>query len=231
MNCKHVFTNRSMSMCLVSALCIWLMSWICAAPVSAQDVPAAAKAAAENGFRPLLKAIPPSELAHFNFSNPAEVSQAVLGEGFRVYTIPPDLILNYDGNSSVQEMIRPTSLWFFPVVANGQVRTTITVDMVKGEYKAVSVGGSGVATEWALAQGKWPSSRGYKRVFVRIYQATADFVIVSDATQTKMAPMPAGRALLGAGEAALLDLPEVIPALQDAVRANIDAARLMEQAR
>jgi hypothetical protein len=230
MNSNHVFTKRSMSMSLVPVLCIWLMLGISGAPASAQDVPAAAKAAAQKGFRPLLKAIPAGELARFNFSNPDDVRQATLGEGFRVFTISPDLILNYDGRSSVQEMIRPTSLWFFPVVAGGQVRTMITVDMVDGQYRAVSVGGSGVAVEWARAQVKWPSSSGYTRVFLRIYQATADFVVVSDASQTKMAPLPSGKTLLGGGEAALLDLAEVLPGLQEAVRVNMDAARLMDQA-
>jgi hypothetical protein len=49
------------------------------APILAEEIPAAARVAAEKGFLPLLKAIPAGELGHFNFVDQGEVDQAELG--------------------------------------------------------------------------------------------------------------------------------------------------------
>ena len=231
MNDGRVFTKRSFALGVMLALWIWLTLGINVAPLSAQDVPPAAKAAAETGFRSLLEAIPPDALSHFNFSNTDEVSQAILGEGFRVHTIPPEFILSYDGNTSIQEMIRPTSMCFFPVISNGQTRTLVTVDLVDKEYKAVSIGGSGLSRQWTRAQEMHPSSGEYERVFVRVYQAAADFVVMSDTVETKLASLQAqvGKTLMAREELTLHDPADVIRGLQSPVRENIDAARLMDE--
>jgi hypothetical protein len=230
MNDGHVFTKRFFGLGILSTFCICLTLWVNIAPLSAQDVPPAAKAAAEKGFRSLLEAIPPDALSHFNFSNTDEVRQALLGEGFRVHTIPPELILSYDGNVPIEEMIRPTSMWFFPVISRGQIRTLVTVDMVGKEFKAVSIGGSGLSRQWALVQEIWPSSGKSERFFVRVYQAAADFVVISDAVETKVALLKAQgeKTLAGGRELTLHDPADVIMGLQGRVRENIDAARLME---
>ena len=231
MNDGHVFTKRFFGLGILSTLCIWLTLWVNIAPLSAQDVPPAAKAAAEKGFRSLLEAIPPDALSHFNFSNTDEMRQAILGEGFRVHTLPPELILSYDGSATIQEMIRPTSMWFFPVISKGQIRTLVTIDMVENEYKAVSIGGSGLSRQWARAQEMRPSSGGYERVFVRVYQAASDFVVISDTVETKMASLQAQeeKTLTAGGELTLHDPADVIMGLQGIVRENIDAARLMDE--
>ena len=233
MNYRHAFAKRFFSLGMLSALCVGLTLWVTIAPLSAEDVPPAAKAAAKKGFRSLLAAIPADALSHFNFTNTDEVNEAILGEGFRVYTLPPELILNFDGRASIREMIRPTSMWFFPIFSKGRVRTLLTVDMVKNEYHAVSIGGSGLARQWTRAHEMRPASGEYERVFVRVYQAAADYVVMSDTVETKMAPLQAKdeKALTAQGELTLRDPADIIVGLQSIIRENIDAARLMDESR
>jgi hypothetical protein len=223
MKMKPRASKASLSFLLV--FCIWLtVGMTNVLPLSAQEVPAAVGGAAV-GFRSLLEAIPSSEISNFNFADKEEVKSATLGEGFRVHTIPPELILNYSPGQAIEDMVMPTPIWFFPVLVNGEARTLITVDLLDGQYQAVSLGGRGVAKEWAAASAKWPASAGYQNTFVRIYQATADFVLVSNVVGTQMAPLQAGETATGMGALGLYDPSAVIMALQEPVRANLEIAR------
>ncbi len=219
-------TKRSFRLSVLSVLAIWLLLWTGALPLSAQDVPPEVKAAAEQGYRSLLDAIPSDALSHFNFTNAGQVKQATLGEGFRVHTIPPESILAYDGKASVHELMVPTSIWFFPVISEGQARTLITVDKVGSGYKAVSIGGSGLALQWAGTRELY-SSGGHERVFVRVYQATADFVVISDGARTRMAPLGAAmmQSLKDAGGSGLYEPSDIITGLRGPVKTMLDAAR------
>lgn len=223
---SHLSTKRSFRLIVPAVFAIWLLLWTSAPPLSAEDVPPEVKAAAEQGYRSLLGAIPADALSHFNFTNADQVKQATLGEGFRVHTIPPESILAYDGKTSVHELIVPTSIWFFPVISDGQARTLITVDKVAGGYKAVSIGGSGLALQWAGTR-ELSSSGGHERVFVRVYQATADFVVISDGGRARMAPLGAAmmQSLKDAGGSGLYEPSDIITGLRGTLRTTMDAAR------
>jgi hypothetical protein len=224
MKMKPRASKTSLSFLLV--FCIWLtVGMTNVLPLSAQGVPAAVGGAAEYGFRSLLEAIPLPEISNFNFADKDEIKSATLGEGFRVFTIPPELIVNYNPGLAIEDMVMPTPIWFFPVLVSGEARALITVDLLDGQYQAVSLGGRGVAKEWAAASAKWPASAGYQNTFVRIYQATADFILVSNAVGTKMAPLQAGEMATGMGALGLYDPSAVIMALQEPVRANLESAR------
>jgi hypothetical protein len=141
-----------------------------------------------------------------------------------IYTISPDQILNYNVGSDVESIISPTDIWLFPVVSKGEARTLITVDSVDGEWRAVSIGGSGVAKQWASITGN--SSAAYK--FVRVYQAMADFVLMSDVGETKMAPLESARISLELEGEGACDPSKIILELQEPVRQNIEAFKVTE---
>lgn len=198
------------------------------APILAEEIPAAAKVAAEKGFLPLLKAIPVGELGHFNFADQGEVDQAELGEPFMIYTILPDQILNYNAGTDVESIITPTDIWLFPVVSKGEARTLITVDFMEGEWRAVSIGGSEVAKQWASITGNSSAAEGAIYKFVRVYQAVADFVLMSDIGETKMVPLVSARISLELEGEGACDPSKIILELQEPVRQNIEAFKVME---
>lgn len=193
------------------------------APISAEEIPAAAKAAAKDGLLPFLKAIPSEELEYFNFADQNEVDQAELGDPFMIYTILPDQILNYAVGTDVESIITPTNVWLFPVVSKGVARTLLTIDFVDGNWRAVSIGGTGVAKQWDSIKGDSSLEGESVYKFVRVYQAVADFVLISDIPGSKMVPLESARMSLGLEGKEAYEPSKIILGLQEPVRQNLEA--------
>ena len=216
--------KRSSVLILVFSLCMVMGTTF--SLLWAEEVPEGVRTAAENGFKSLLHKIPEETLTYFNFDTAEELEKSVLGEPFRMYTILPEVILNYGGSDlPVEKMISPTPIWFFPVIVDGKIRTLITVDLVGGEYQAVAVGGSNLSKEWGSVIEKWPPSAGYEHTFVRVFQATADFVLLSRVGQAGgMVALEAGRVSLGLGAGEIYPPAQILPALRIPVMENIKSS-------
>jgi len=187
--------------------------------------------AAARGLAPLLKAIPARDLAQYNFPDERELDRSTLGNPFRIHTIPPELILNYSPETSLEEIISPTSIWLFPVILEGETRTLLTVDFIDGEWRAVAIGRSGLAKRWASILELWPSSDGYQHTFVRIFQAKADFVILSHAGGTKITPLESACISLGVSEAETYSPSQIMMKLQKPVQDNIESSQFINEER
>ncbi|KPJ49841.1 MAG: hypothetical protein AMJ41_02230, partial [candidate division Zixibacteria bacterium DG_27] len=168
---------RSRSVFQILALLSLYLLVLPKAAISDQAPPTEVVQAATGGLQPFLRAIPADNLAHYGFSNEAEFAQARLGEPLRVYTIVPDNISNYIPGTDLTSLLTATNLWYFPVLCFGEARTILTVDLVKGEWRAVAIGSSGLAKEVQKLRLRWPSSDGYEHTFVRVFQAQSDFLV------------------------------------------------------
>jgi len=178
---------------------------------------------AVEGLRPLLESVPDEDIVNYGFSSKEELSQATVGEPFRIYTITPDKIMHYTEEIELTSLISPTSLWIFPVLCRSEVRTLLTVDFVNGEPKAVAIGSSGLARQLALVKSKWPRSDGYDYKFIRIYQANADFVLLLKNGVVKITPLDSAALILKLKKTAqgvyeLYNPSEIIPKLIPIVR-------------
>lgn len=210
---------------LAKGFCVLILFLLLGLPGSAAEVPVGAQEAALRGLTSFLKAIPKRDLGHFNFSSQKELDEARLGSPFRVYTIDPEKIFGFTSTMSLNEIISPTRLWFFPIISNDEIRTLLTIDLVDGEWRAVAIGSSGLAKQWASVVSVWPTSKGYKHTFVRVFQASADFVVVSDPKEARMVPLESARISLKIERAKAYNPSEIIPALKKAVRDNIEASK------
>lgn len=198
------------------------------APISAEEIPSAAKIAAKEGLLAFLKAIPAEELEYFNFAEQGEVDQAKLGDPFMIYTISPDQILNYAVGTDVESIITPTNVWLFPVISNGAARTLLTMDFMDGNWRAVSIGGSGVAKEWdtIIRDSSVEGEPIYK--FVRIYQAVADLVLVSDMQESRMVPLKSACISLELEEKETYEPSKIILGIQETVRQNLEIFKTVD---
>jgi hypothetical protein len=190
----------------------------------AEEPPAAVKEAAVKGLTSLLPAIVGDSLKHYNFSDPKELDKATLGGPFRVYTITPENILSYSSGVPVERIISPTSVWLFPVIAEGEVRTLLTVDQVDGGWKAVAIGSSGLAKQWASIMQVRPSSEGYDHTFVRVFQATSDIVLVSRLGETEIIPLESARVSLGLVQGGTFSVQDIIISMQKPVLDNLNSS-------
>jgi hypothetical protein len=178
--------------------------------------PAAVTDAARRGLRRFLKAIPQPELVHFNFADPTEVELAELGTPFELFTIRPEEILAYEPGTPLDRIVLPMPVWFFPVVVKGESRTLLYVELMRGSWQAVGIGSSGIAKRWAAAQGVRPTVDGHANVFVRVYQARADFVLSTKDSVIQMIPLKSAGSMLSEARERH-DPAEVIASLRPSV--------------
>lgn len=215
-------------------VCILAIFLLFVVPSRAREtVPQEVAQAAMDGLSSFLKAIPATELAHYGFSSEENLSKATLGAAFRVYTITPDKILNFDPQMELSALITPTELWFFPVLYDREVRTILTVDKMNGEWQAVAIGSSGLARQLKNVADEWPESEGYEFKFIRIYQAQSDLMVLSKKGMTKIFPLESARISLkltkiGKEEEGLHNIVDIIPKLIPVVRQNIQSSEKIE---
>lgn len=201
--------------------------------MSGETAPQEVVQAATDGLGSFLKAIPMSDLSHYGFSPNEDLTQATLGKPFRVYTISPDKILSYETQMELSSIVSPTSLWFFPVLCRGEVRTILTVDRMGEKWQAVAIGSSGLAGQLKSVKDKWPESEGYEHKFVRIYQAMSDLVILSKEGAFEVIPLESARIALNLGKVGegvyeVHSTSDIIRKLIPVVRQNIQSKEEMK---
>jgi hypothetical protein len=210
-----------------TALVVWLAS---ASMAFGQFPPAAVVSAARSGLAAFLSAGDRQGLMRLGFRRESEIDQAMLGEGFQVFTIAPDRLLK-TGAADGPAMAVGTSLWQFLVVSDHDARATLTIDRMNGEWLAVSLGASGVADQLMAMVRRYPTSTGFQLRLVRVYQASADLVEVSQSgTVAGLVPLVSARVALGLPDQAfdaadLRPWPEVAAGLRPVVARAMQAVR------
>jgi hypothetical protein len=157
----------------VITLCIPLLSF------AADKPPTDIHRAADDGLKIFLKNKPMGTRQHLGFEKQGDVDTAVLGQGFPIFTIPPDRFLNGDPAQDLQSLMVPTGFWQFLIMSGGVPKALLTVDMVNGVWTPVSIGAAGLASELGKLIEAWPSSEGYSYRIIRVYQAKSDFAELS----------------------------------------------------
>ena len=156
-----------------------------------------------------------------------ELSESVLGEGFQVFTVPPDKLLAARPDQGLLTLAVPTSQWEFLVLSEGKAKATLTVDLVNNVWTAVSFGKAGLAQQLETVLKTWPISSDYRFRLIRVYQATSDFIVLSKGDEVEgVIPLTSARVAMGLEYKSFnpMDLRspnEVVTDLIPIVRANI----------
>ena len=170
---------RSVKFLLVESLVVMLFPLLLQpSPVlsSSEIPPGAVTNAAEHGVRIFVKDPLVKNLQRFGLASKEQVDNAALGKGFRVFSIPPEGLLDFASSRDLDSLVRASNTWQFLIVADGKAASLLTVDFFNNQWTPVSIGGSGLAKEVEALFGAWPSSAGYSYRFIRVYQAKSDFM-------------------------------------------------------
>ncbi len=125
----------------------------------------------------------------------SDLDKAFVGEGFQVFTIPPDRLLSANASDSFNSLAMPSTIWEFLVMTDGKATGIVTVDRMNGVWKAVSFGKAGLAKQLEAGLKAWPA--GYQLRLIRIYQAMSDFIEVSSADKILgVVPLTSAKAAL-----------------------------------
>jgi hypothetical protein len=120
-----------------------------------------------------------------------------LGMGFQVHTVNP-LTLVENTAAALEALAFPMDMWRFIVLENGKPIGLLTVAGVNREWQAVSFGGAELSVEIANIRETWPAKSGFTFRFIRVYQATSDFMeIISGHESLGFAPLKSARVSLG----------------------------------
>jgi len=142
-----------------------------------------------------------------------------LGLGFQMHTVSP-LALVKNTELTLQALVLPMDMWRFLVLENEKPIGLLTVVKVDQQWKAVSFGGADLAMEIETIGKNWS---GYTFRFIRVYQATSDFMeIMSGRDTLGFAPLKSARISLGidsfeAGPGRLLYNSEILEPLRGMV--------------
>lgn len=203
---------------------------ITVAKAVAAKEPIGLRSSAESGLRTLIndlsKDIPAGTLPDgfpFDINDISELKNAKLGMGFEVHTAHPQTLLA--GGRPFEQMLMGTGIWNFVVLVDGYPTALLEMEKVHGKWQVNGAGGSKLAQDVHLTTQQNAGRNAFR--FVRIYQATADFLEVKDIEgKSRFAPLLAARQSLrmpanSALEQAAPTSVDVLPTLQGAVREHL----------
>jgi hypothetical protein len=203
----------------------------CARPAfSAEAAPPEAIAAARSGLPAFLEKIPPEGLGEYGFAPGDRLDEAYPGKPYLLHEIPPAAIERFASEDSVDSLLAPAGVWYFPVMMDGEARAILVVDRVDGGWVAVSLGQASLAGELNAIRRQWPASGGYDPRLIVSYQAAAYFFSVPQVGGRNLTRIQApGRGAVPRAPArryaAVSDLAATIEALRPEVEENIRRAR------
>ena len=142
-------------------------------------VPPEVQEAAESGLPFFLGQIPSGSKELYGFSAGDDLSQAKLGGALRMHTITPNA-LEKSSSSGVSSIRSETSMWFFPVLVEGESKAMLIVDRDGESWKAVSLGYAGLGHELNEVLATWPESKGFHPQLIAVFQAKRFYFAVPE---------------------------------------------------
>ena len=193
----------------------------------AGEVPLEVREAGIQGISIFLKDTRIKGLHRLGFESKADIDDAAIGQGFQVFTIPTDQLLNDLNAEDFQSLATPTNLWQLLVLNGKKANALLTVDLVDGKWTPVEMGASGLAKELSMILEAWPETSGYQYRLIRVYQAKSAFVELSqDDKLIGIVPLTSLNAAIdeqkkGFDPIDIQDAKEVLGKLRPAVRRNV----------
>jgi hypothetical protein len=130
--------------------------------------PAEALKAANDGFvKYLTTSVTEDTKTIVGFDAGDDLSKAVLGEPFQLYTLPADSIRNYRGTTKVRSLIQKSEFWYFPILIGGKVKMMLYVGKRKDVWERAGLGSAGLAREMQVLLTQYSPKKGYTPLLVQ----------------------------------------------------------------
>lgn len=191
----------------VSGAALVLCLLLAATTAQAQTPPVDA---ARTGLSAMLARLPQDDAAAYGFpagTDPSAVT--LLGEPLRLKTITPTALASYAQGQPLEALLSDTRLWYFPVGVNGSIAAMLVVDVVDGEYQAVSLGYAGLAAALAAPLERHASGQTEMPQLVAVFQAKEFFLSLPVSAPGRLVSLRPGQGAQGTAA------PSLAEALQD----------------
>lgn len=118
------------------------------------------KQVAEKGMRNFLRSDRLDYLHDHGFENQADLDNAVLGEGFEIFTVSLKNILDDAMPRDLQALITPTNQWNFLILVGDKAKAVMTIGLIDGNWVPLEFGSSMLAQEMQNFFAAWQGSHG-----------------------------------------------------------------------
>ena len=188
------------------------------------------KKAATEGLNDLLKGRQfDKHFQDLGFESQSDIDDAELGEGFQIFTIHPDQLLDETAPHDLQSLVVPIGEWQFIIFAKGKAKSILTIRFFNGKWTIVGIGPSGLAIEIAKFMAVWPSSSDYQFRFIKVYQAQSSFIelfkkgkAVGIVPLTSLSTLMTGKVPEEFNPSDIRDSKEALSLLRPLVKQNIE---------
>jgi hypothetical protein len=136
---------------------------------------AESQTAAASGLAEFKRLVNSTNFQSYGFQSPDEATSATLGQPAVAFLVRLDQLRQYQQSVDPVSLLSGGDKVLYPVLARGQVRSSIIIDKGSGGWKAVSFGGSQLIQRLARARDK-VSGPGTPTVEVEILALSAYFL-------------------------------------------------------
>jgi len=169
------------------------------------------------------------------FEDQADLDTAELGEGFQIFTIHTDKLLDESHIQNLDSLVSPTRTWNFLIIAGGKAKSNLNVAFTDGIWESVGIGSSGFSKEIAGFLARWPASAGYHFRYIEMSQVSSRFIELSQGEKvlglfdlSALTKKPGE--IIGSYDPSDLKSPEeVLSRLRLSVRRNIEMWKQMNK--
>jgi hypothetical protein len=155
----------------------------------ADQPPAEVQTAAQSGLSGLLGSIKPNMLEVFNFSATDNLKECTLGEPFQLRDVSSAAIEKYSAGTSAASMMTETTLWYFPVYCNNELKIFLLVDKVNGVFQAASLGYAPLAVKFRSILSQFPRAKGFHHVLSMNFQTQKYMISIPEESATNLTPL------------------------------------------
>lgn len=115
---------------------------------------------------------------NMGFESQDDIDNADLGEGFQIYTIDTNKLLDESAPQDLQSLVTTRNQWEFLVQTGGKAKSLLTVYSAGKKWKTGAVRPSELVKEMSGFLAAWPASSGYQYRFIRVFPIS-DFIELS----------------------------------------------------
>jgi len=185
--------------------------------------------AAKVGMKTFLRPERLDYLHEHGFESQDDIDNAELGEGFEIYTIQPDKLLDESTPQDLQSLVTSTNHWSFLIRVGGKAKTVVTVGLVDGKWTPVEYGSSGFAETMSAFLATWPASSGYEYRYIRVYQVPTSLIELSNGGKfvgiipsSSLLELATKRPIKEYDPKIMINMKDALAALRPAVKWNIE---------
>jgi len=116
-----------------------------------------------------------SRYADFGFLSQDELASAQVGNPYHIFSMT--------NSGKIDQTISDMGQWSFPVMVNNEYRCMLNVDKVNGEWQAVGMGATQLATWLQAAEKSHPSLSFNAKGLVNIYERDTTILMINPSEQ------------------------------------------------